>query len=178
MRICPSCGQPNPEHARFCLSCGTALKEPRPERELRKTVTVLFVDLVGSTSMGARLDPETLRRVMERYYDLLRGAVEAHGGAVQKFIGDALVAVFGVPVIHEDDALRAVRAALDAARALGDLNEELERDFGVRIQTRAGINTGEVVVGSRADGESMVVGDPVNVAARLEQAADPGEVLV
>jgi class 3 adenylate cyclase/tetratricopeptide (TPR) repeat protein len=146
--------------------------------EVRKTVTVLFTDVAGSTSMGEHLDPESLRGVMSRYFDEMRSAVEGHGGTVEKFIGDAVMAVFGVPVVHEDDALRAVRAASQMREALASLNAELERDWGARLQIRTGINTGEVVAGDPSGGQSFVTGDAVNVAARLEQAAEPGEILI
>jgi class 3 adenylate cyclase/tetratricopeptide (TPR) repeat protein len=146
--------------------------------EVRKTVTVLFADVTGSTALGEHLDPESLRGVMSRYFDEMRTAVETHGGTVEKFIGDAVMAVFGVPVVHEDDALRAVRAASQMREVLGTLNAELERDWGARIQIRIGVNTGEVVAGDPTAGQSFVSGDPVNVAARLEQAAEPGEILV
>ena len=117
---------------------------------VRKTVTVLFCDVSGSTAMGERLDPESTRRVMSRYFEAMRTAIESHGGSVEKFIGDAVMAVFGIPVVHEDDALRAVRAAADMRSALVELNEELERDWGVRIESRIGVNTGEVVGKARA----------------------------
>jgi class 3 adenylate cyclase/tetratricopeptide (TPR) repeat protein len=174
---CPRCGEDNPPHARFCLACGTALAGG-PSREVRKTVTVVFVDIIGSTGIGERLDPESLRRVMTRYFDEMRAVVERHGGTVEKFIGDAVMAVYGVPVLHEDDALRAVRSAVEMREALVELNDTLESRWGVRLQTRTGVNTGEVVAGDPAAGESMVVGDAVNVAARLEQAAAPGEILI
>jgi class 3 adenylate cyclase/DNA-binding SARP family transcriptional activator len=148
------------------------------EREHRKTVTALFVDLVGSTVMGGQLDPEALRALMIRYYEVLRAAIEAYGGRVEKFIGDAVVALFGVPTVHEDDALRAVRAVLAARERLEQLNLELEDSLGIRIQTRAGINTGEIVVADRPDGEGFVVGDVLNVAARLQSSADAGEALL
>jgi class 3 adenylate cyclase len=148
------------------------------EREHRKTVTALFVDLVGSTVMGGQLDPEALRALMIRYYEVLRVAIEAHGGRVEKFIGDAVVALFGVPTVHEDDALRAARAVVEARMRLEELNIELEEEFGTRIETRAGINTGEVVVADGADGEPMVVGDVLNVAARLQASAEAGEALL
>jgi class 3 adenylate cyclase/tetratricopeptide (TPR) repeat protein len=147
-------------------------------REVRKVVTVLFTDVTGSTALGERLDPESIRRVMNRYFEAVRTSVEAHGGIVEKFIGDAVFAVFGVPVLHEDDALRAVRAAEDVRAALEDLNDELERDLGVRIETRTGINTGEVIAGDASAGQAMVTGDAVNAAARLEQAASPREILI
>jgi class 3 adenylate cyclase/tetratricopeptide (TPR) repeat protein len=172
---CPSCGQENPDGFRFCGACGTALTAPAPSREVRKTVTVLFCDVSGSTAMGERLDPESTRRVMARYFESMRAAIERHGGTVEKFIGDAVMAVFGIPVVHEDDALRAVRAAADMRTALDDLNHELERDWGVRIESRIGVNTGEVVAG---EGDTLATGDAVNIAARLEQAAAPGETLL
>jgi class 3 adenylate cyclase/tetratricopeptide (TPR) repeat protein len=146
--------------------------------EVRKTVTVLFADVTGSTALGEHLDPESLRGVMSRYFDEMRSAVEAHGGTVEKFIGDAVMAVFGVPVVHEDDALRAVRAASQMREMLASLNAELDRDWGARIQIRIGVNTGEVVAGDASGGQTLVTGDAVNVAARLEQAADPGEILI
>ena len=145
-------------------------------REVRKTVTIVFSDVTGSTAMGEALDPESLRSVMTRYYDRMRTALERHGGTVEKFIGDAVMAVFGVPQVHEDDALRAVRAAWEMGKALADLNKELDRDHGVTIATRTGVNTGEVVAGT--GGETVATGDAVNVAARLEQAAKPGEILI
>ena len=116
MPVCATCGQENPEIARFCLRCGAALKAAAPTREVRKTVTVVFADVTGSTKLGERLDPESLRRVMGRYFAEMKGALERHGGTVEKFIGDAVMAVFGVPRIHEDDALRAVRAAAELQR--------------------------------------------------------------
>jgi class 3 adenylate cyclase/tetratricopeptide (TPR) repeat protein len=148
--------------------------------EVRKTVTVVFCDVSGSTSMGERLDPETVRRVMTRYFEEMRSILEKHGGTVEKFIGDAVMAVFGIPTVHEDDALRAVRAASEMRTILDQLNEELERDHGVQIASRIGVNTGEVVAGERdtTDGTTLVTGDAVNVAARLEQAADPGSILI
>ena len=177
MPRCSRCGQENPEVARFCLACAAPLGT-EPAREVRKTVTVLFCDLVGSTSMGERIDPESLRKVMSSYAEEMRGAIERHGGEVEKFIGDAVMAVFGVPTVHEDDALRAVRAAADMGAALGGLNEDLERRWGVRLATRMGVNTGEVVAGDPSGGPSFIVGDAVNVAARLEQAAPTDEVLI
>src|SRR5918911_871331 len=126
----------------------------------RKVVTVVFCDVIGSTALGDSVDPEALRGVLARYFDRMKGIVEQHGGSVEKFIGDAVMAVFGVPVAHEDDALRAVRAAADMRAALPELG----------IQARIGVNTGEVVTGTE---ERLATGDAVNVAARLEQAAQP-----
>jgi class 3 adenylate cyclase/tetratricopeptide (TPR) repeat protein len=145
--------------------------------DVRKTVTVLFADISGSTALGERLDPESLRGIMSRYFEEMRSAIEQHGGTVEKFIGDAVMAVFGVPTVHEDDALRGVRAAWQMREILATLNAELERDFGARLQIRIGINTGEVVAGDPSAGETFVTGDTVNVAARFEQTAEPGEVV-
>jgi class 3 adenylate cyclase/tetratricopeptide (TPR) repeat protein len=145
---------------------------------VRKTVSIVFSDLQGSTSMGEKLDSESLREVMTRYFDAMRVELERHGGVVEKFIGDAIMAVFGLPTLHEDDALRAVRAAAGMQRALGGLNDELERHWGVRLTVRTGVNTGQVVAGDPAAGQRLVTGDAVNVAARLEQAAGPQEVLL
>src|SRR5918911_5554601 len=144
----------------------------------RKVVTVVFCDVIGSTALGDSVDPEALRGVLARYFDRMKGIVERHGGSVEKFIGDAVMAVFGVPVAHEDDALRAVRAATDMLARLEELNDEFEGRFGSRIALRIGINTGEVVAGDASAGETFVSGDPVNVAARLEQTAAVGGVLL
>jgi class 3 adenylate cyclase/tetratricopeptide (TPR) repeat protein len=149
-----------------------------PVREVRKTVTVLFADVTGSTGLGERLDAESLRRVMSRFFEEMASIVERHGGSVEKFIGDAVMAVFGVPLVHEDDALRAVRAATEMQAGLRSLNGELERVYGVTLEMRVGVNTGEVVAGDLVAGQSFVAGDAVNVAARLEQAAPPAEILI
>jgi class 3 adenylate cyclase/tetratricopeptide (TPR) repeat protein len=179
MATCAHCGTENPDAARFCLACGKPLvSAPAPSGDARKVVTVLFSDVTGSTRLGERLDPESLRQVMARYFDEMKAALEAHGGTVEKFIGDAVMAVFGIPVLHEDDALRAVRAALEMRDRLHGLNAELERDRGFAIATRTGLNTGEVVAGDPSTGQTLVTGDAVNVAARLEQAAQPGEILI
>ncbi|HYJ60611.1 MAG TPA: adenylate/guanylate cyclase domain-containing protein [Actinomycetota bacterium] len=176
VRDCPACGTANAEGARFCNACGERLPETAAAPEVRKTVTVVFCDVTGSTALGERLDPEALRRVMTRYFEAMTRAIEAHEGTVEKFIGDAVMAVFGIPTTHEDDALRAVRAAADMRTALGVLNKELERDHGATLACRIGVNTGEVVAGDATARQSLVVGDAVNVAARLEQAAPPGEI--
>jgi class 3 adenylate cyclase/tetratricopeptide (TPR) repeat protein len=175
--VCPTCGHENPEGQRFCGDCGSRLDgEAAPTSEVRKTVTIVFNDVTGSTALGERLDPETLRRVMGRYFDVMRGVLERHGGTVEKFIGDAVMAVFGVPVVHEDDALRAARAAVEMREALDDLNKQLERDHDVTISNRTGVNSGEVVAGTGA--QTIATGDAVNTAARLEQGAVPGEILL
>ncbi|HEY6076079.1 MAG TPA: adenylate/guanylate cyclase domain-containing protein, partial [Gaiella sp.] len=176
--ICRACGRQNDAGARFCSACGTALDSQASTTETRKVVTVVFTDVAGSTALGERLDPETLRRVMWRYFDSMQATLERHGGTVEKFIGDAIVAVFGVPAVHEDDALRAVRAAFEMREALERLNEQLGSEYGIRIAARTGVNTGEVIVGQSVVDQKLATGDAVNVAARLEQAAEPGEVLL
>src|SRR4051794_25196309 len=174
---CPDCGEDNPARARFCLSCGRPLQAAEPAAEVRKTVTVLFADMVGFTTLSERMDSELLRRVMDRFYEAMRAAIETQEGNVAKFIGDAVMAVWGQPTVREDDALRAVRAAEGMRTALAALNEDLEERWGVRVALRMGVNTGEVVVDPRRPAD-LLVGDTLNVAARLEQAAAPGEVLV
>jgi predicted ATPase/class 3 adenylate cyclase len=146
--------------------------------EARKVVTVLFSDVAGSTLLGQELDPESVRQMMTRYFREMKGVLERHGGSVEKFIGDAVLAVFGVPQLHEDDAIRALRAAMEMQDQLRTLNEEFERTWGVTLATRTAVNTGEVVAGDPSRGESFVIGDPVNLAARLEQWAPPGETLI
>ena len=179
MTVCARCGTGNPERAKFCLECGAELAAPaRPRREVRKVVTVLFTDVTGSTSLGEKTDPESLRHVMSRYFEESKAVLGHHGGTVEKFIGDAVMAVFGIPQLHEDDALRAVRAATELRTALEALNEELYRTHGFGIAVRIGVNTGEVVAGDPDAGQALVTGDAVNVAARLEQAAKPGEILI
>ncbi len=180
MATCGSCGGASPDGFRFCGSCGTRLIDDAAggAGETRRTVTLLFADVTGSTELGERLDPEAMRRMLGRTFTAARELIERHGGTVEKFVGDAVMAVFGVPTIHEDDALRAVRAASDLGRELERINADMARDHGVRLGLRIGINTGEVVAGDPAAGSSFVTGDAVNVAARLEQAAGPGEILL
>jgi class 3 adenylate cyclase/predicted ATPase len=144
---------------------------------VRKRITVLFSDVAGSTALGESLDAEPLLRIMSRYFEEMSAVIERHGGRVAKFIGDAVMAVFGLPTVREDDAVRAVRAAAEMRDRLKVLNEELRREQGVVIEVRTGINTGEVLAGTDV-GEALALGDPVNVAARLEQAAAPGEILL
>src|SRR4051794_33559033 len=173
MQVCPACGEENPEHARFCLNCGSPLAAASDtRREERKIVTVLFADLVGFTSRAEQLDPEDVRAVLGPYWERLRVELERRGGTVEKFIGDAVMALFGAPVAHDDDPLRAVGAALairDWARDEGD------------VQVRIAVNTGEalVLLGARpAEGEGMAAGDVVNTTARLQSAAPVNGVLV
>jgi class 3 adenylate cyclase/tetratricopeptide (TPR) repeat protein len=175
-RVCANCGTENPAQARFCFSCGAALElAATPSAETRKTVTVLFCDLVGSTAMGEQLDPETMRNLLSRSFDRVSGIVEGHGGVVEKFIGDAAMAVFGIPRVHEDDALRAVRAAAEIREALGRAGSV---GGGASVAWRTGIATGEVVAGDGTAEQRLVTGDAVNVAARLQQTAQPGEILI
>src|SRR5215468_5566561 len=164
MAFCAACGHELGAGARFCEACGSPVAA-EPASEQRKTVTVLFCDLTGSTALGESLDPEPLRALLVRYFDRMKGIVEFHGGTVEKFVGDAVMAVFGIPQAHEDDALRAVRAAAEMQDALSELG----------LQGRLGVTTGEVVTGTE---ERLATGDAVNVAARLEQAAAPGDVLL
>jgi class 3 adenylate cyclase len=178
MRECPNCGEETPERARFCPVCGTALAEVPAPQGLRKVVTIVFCDLVGSTSLGERLDPESLRQVIARYFEAMSEALRRHEGAIEKFIGDAVMAVFGIPTVREDDALRAVRAAAEMRDALAELNDQLDLQWGVRLEARTGVNTGEVIAGDTSRGQGFVSGDAVNVAARLEQAASAGEILI
>ncbi|MFJ9621685.1 AAA family ATPase [Streptomyces sp. NPDC101181] len=183
---CLSCQQDLPPTARFCSSCGTpcatAAAAPAPvvpAGDERKPVTVLFCDLVGSTALSGVLDPETLRTVTLRYFEAMSAEITARGGTPEKFIGDAVMAVFGVPVVREDDARRALAAALGMRRSLARLNEQLTATLGIELTTRVGVNTGQVVAGSDTTArQALVSGETVNIAARLEQNAGPGEILI
>ena len=178
MQICPSCGGELSDQFSFCGFCGSPLEATVNVKDSRKTVTIVFCDLKGSTSMGELLDSESLRELMSRYFDVMSQILEGHGGTVEKFIGDAIMAVFGLRQVHEDDALRAVRAAADMRAALREFNSEVARVWGVTLTNRLGVNTGEVIAGEPVRGQRLVIGDAVNVAARLEQAAPPNEVLI
>src|SRR5216683_1829101 len=175
---CPDCGEENPAKFRLCGYCGAQLARPMAADEVRKTVTIVFCDLKGSTSLGERLDSESLREVLSVYFEAMRQVLERHGGMVEKYIGDAIMAVFGLPRLHEDDALRAVRAAAEMKEALARVNERLAAGWGVTLANRTGVNTGEVVAGDISSGQRLVTGDAVNVAARLEQSAPEMEVLI
>jgi class 3 adenylate cyclase/tetratricopeptide (TPR) repeat protein len=177
-RVCPACGETSGESFRFCPFCGTPFPAAEAPAEVRKAVTILFCDLKGSTSLGESVDSEALREIMAAYFREMREAIEEHGGRIEKFIGDAVMAVFGVPRVHEDDPLRAVRAAIEMKRRMAVVNEELERRWGVHLANRTGVNTGELVTQEGASGEGLVIGDPVNVAARLEQTAPTNEILI
>jgi class 3 adenylate cyclase len=171
MTACAQCGASLPEGARFCAACGAPVGESPAAAEERKLATVLFADLVGSTELGASQDPERTRAMLDRFYSAMAAEVEGAGGTVEKFAGDAVMAAFGVPTAHEDHAERALHCALSMQRRLHEL-------FGEELSLRIGVNTGEVIAGKPREGSSFVTGDAVNVAARLEQAAAPGETLV
>lgn len=177
MAACHQCGSEAPGQARFCPACGASLQAPfAADHEMRKVVTVVFCDLVRSTPLSERLDPETFGGIVNQYHEIADALLREHGGSVQKF-GDAVVAFFGVPTLHEDDALRAVTAAIKLGPAISELNEQLER-LDVRLGLRIGVNTGEVLVRESPDGQPQVLGEAVNVAARLEQTAEPREILI
>jgi class 3 adenylate cyclase/tetratricopeptide (TPR) repeat protein len=177
--VCPVCSNQNADAARFCSQCGFAFGQTGQAHETRKIVTILFCDLIGSTALSERLDPELVRDVLLRYYESMRTCLTRHGGVVEKFIGDAVMGVLGVPAVHEDDALRAVRAAIDMRAAVDALNQELRAGAGVTIGIRVGVNTGEVLAAADVSaGQALVAGEVVNVAARLQQHAAPGEVLL
>jgi len=201
-RFCPQCGAPvalpaalpgdgpppapnlQPAAAAPLPFSGPSLQVPGVEAEAlaeeRRLVTVMFADLSGSTALGERLDPEDLRRILASFFNALSRQIQRYGGTVDKYIGDAIMAVFGAPVAYEDDPERAIRAALAMQSAMARLNDDLEREQGVRLALRIGVNTGEVVAGLLAgevQGAYTVVGDTVNVAQRLEAAAPPGQIL-
>lgn len=200
--VCPNCGTVNPPIARFCIECGTALaqqnskvaeaastttKTAPPEillpPEERRVVTIMFADITGSTPLADRLDPEDMRAILTGYFNLMAEQIRKHGGTVEKYIGDAVMAVFGAPIAHEDDPDRAIRAALDMQVALNRFNElRLTQDLqATRLQMRIGINTGEVAIPSNQTHQRrdfLITGDAVNVAARLQQAATPDTILV
>jgi class 3 adenylate cyclase/tetratricopeptide (TPR) repeat protein len=179
MAACFRCGASVADSSRFCGECGAPVAASlRPRQEVRKTVTILFCDVVGSTVLGEQTDPETVRQAMSRFFNEMQAIVEGHGGVVERFRGDEVMAVFGVPTVHEDDALRAVRAGVAMLRRLEQLNVELGQTWGVSLACRIGINTGEVVAGDPGTGASFVTGDAVNLAKRLEQAAGTGEILI
>jgi class 3 adenylate cyclase len=195
-RTCGVCGTANPPDARFCMNCGSALdaatpgppsapapapaavREPAgtPEQppEERRQVSVVFADLSGYTAVAERMDPEAVKSLVDRSLQRLGQEVTRFGGSVDKYIGDNVMAVFGAPVAHEDDAERAVRAALGMQEAMVELNEQLSESHGVSLLLRVGVNTGEVVAGAVGDGYT-VIGDTVNVAARLQELCRDGD---
>ncbi len=185
-RSCPKCGAEQATSARFCSRCGITLLDiarrapTLDEQQERRIVTVLFADLAGSTALGEQLDPEDVRDLQAELFSVLHTEVERFGGTTEKFIGDAILAVFGIPVTHEDDAERAVRAALAAQDGFVAFADRVRKEHRAEVGLRIGVNTGEVIASreAAARGELMVSGDAVNVAARLQQCAGPGEVLV
>src|SRR6266568_2025684 len=186
-RICSNCGAPLPADARFCPRCGTPVERPigadtgelalGPIAEVaeRKVVTVLFADLARSTELANRLDPERFREVMAAFYALVQTELESLRGTAEKFVGDAVMAVFGLPHAHEDDALRAVRAGLIIRDRTARLGEMLGLPLALGV--RVGVNSGSVAIGPGGGDQALVVGPAVNLAARLQQAAAPDEVL-
>ena len=184
MQKCPACGEENPPKFRLCGYCGAALATAAPPPPpvawmVRKTVTFLFCDLQGSTQLGERLDPESFHEIKERYFAAMSAPIVHHGGTIEKYIGDAIMAAFGVPRAREDDALRAARAALGMQAALIGLNDDLRARYGVVLANRTGISTGEVVANQdlTAD-QKLASGDAVNTAARLEQAAPANQIYI
>ncbi|MDQ7829047.1 MAG: adenylate/guanylate cyclase domain-containing protein, partial [Armatimonadota bacterium] len=176
---CPTCAFENPAGMRFCGQCGTLLPGAEAGEE-RRLVTVLFADLAGFTGLADALDPEDLRAVVSRFYGMVAAEARRFGGTVEKYVGDAALAIFGLPEVHEDDALRAVRAALAMRGALARLNEQLAAEGAPTLAMRIGINTGEVVADPRGGGlgEFHLAADAVNVAARLQQYGRPGAILM
>jgi class 3 adenylate cyclase len=169
--FCPNCGLSAPPASRFCPNCGASISEPAQPSEERKFATVLFADLVGSTKLAGSQDAERTRSLLNRFYDAMAAEIADTGGTVEKFVGDAVMAAFGAPAAQEDHAERALHAALS-------MQQRLEELFGGALSLRIGVNTGEVVAGGARVGSSFVTGDAVNIAARLEQGARPGEILV
>jgi class 3 adenylate cyclase len=174
---CPACTGALPPGGRFCPSCGMPVVSAT-RTQTRKHVVILFTDLVGFTPIGERLDPEALERVLDLYFGVAVESVASHGGIVEKFIGDAVMAVFGLPARHGDDGARAVHAAVRLHREIDRLNAGELAEFGVVLSLRTGIGAGEVAVSARPDGSPRVIGDAVNTSARLQQAARPGEILL
>src|SRR5215472_2216360 len=178
VQTCPGCGEDNPDQFRLCGSCGSVLAALAPSQEVRKTVTVVFCNLKGSMELADRLDSEALREVLTLYFSAITPVLERHGGTIEKYIGDVIMAVFGLPRLHEDDALRAVRAAAQMREALAELNVTLRARYGVILENRTGVSTGEVVTGQGGGSQRLATGDAVNIAARLERAGSPGEILI
>ena len=177
-QICATCGEENPVDARLCGMCGAPLREDEAAGEVHREVTIVTSDLKGSTALGERLDPEALREVLNRYFTVMRAVFESHGGTIEKIIGDAIVAVFGLPFRHDDDPLRAVEAAAESQRALVTLNDELEQGWGVRLVNRTGVATGVVTFGKAEGDQHVLLGEPVDVSTVMEQNAPALEVLL
>ncbi|HSO29571.1 MAG TPA: adenylate/guanylate cyclase domain-containing protein, partial [Candidatus Sulfomarinibacteraceae bacterium] len=177
-RVCTGCGEPNPAYARLCGMCRTAVVAEDASAGTGKLVTVVTSDLKGSTALGERLDPESLREVLNRYFSVMRVVFESHGGSIEKIIGDAIVAVFGLPFRHDDDPIRAAEAAAETQRALVTLNDELEQLWGVRLVNRTGVATGIVHFGRDAEGQHVLIGETMDESTAMEQNAPPLEVLM
>src|SRR4051812_20808173 len=176
MPVCAACQQDNPDIARFCLTCGARLAPAAPAQEERRVITAIFVDLVGSTSRAEMSDPEDVRAMLSLYYDRVRADIESFGGVVEKFIGDAVLGLFGAPTAHGDDPERAVRAAFAVLDGVADLNA---RNAGLDLQTRIAVNTGEALVTMAPEpGQSMAVGDVLNTASRLQNHAPVDGIVV
>jgi class 3 adenylate cyclase len=181
MVVCPSCGGENPDNAKFCLHCATPLAHVEQRRMERKYATALFADLVGSTSLAEREDPEVVQFVVSRTFDRLAEEIRRHESFLEKFMGDAVLAVFGVPRAHEDDLERAVRTAIEMQAVLSELNRAFASEGRPQLAMRIGVEAGEVLVDQeRASGprDRMLTGDAVNTAARLQGAAEPGRIVV
>src|SRR6185369_14695384 len=170
MAVCLACGTENVEDESLCVDCGTPLAIDH-QYEIRRFATVVNSDLKGSTALGERLDPESLRELLTRYFDEMRYVYESHGGTIEKIIGDAVVAVFGLPQPRPDDAIRAVEAAAESLSVLADLNDEFERTWGVRLVVRTGVATGDVVVGEALAGQHVLTGDTMRISSAMEQLA-------
>ena len=178
MTVCLACGTDNADVAALCADCGTPLALDAAGTEVRRFATVVNSDLKGSTALGEKLDAESLREVLTRYFDEMRFVYESHGGTIEKIIGDAVVAVFGIPTPRADDAIRAVEAAAESLSVLADLNDEFERTWGVRLVVRTGVSTGDVVVGEALAGQHVLTGDTMRISSAMEQNAPPLELLV
>jgi class 3 adenylate cyclase/tetratricopeptide (TPR) repeat protein len=179
--LCPTCGTENPTEARFCFTCGTALNDSVGSQLERKFATALFVDVVGSTSLGEREDPEVVRSLIRRLFDVVTPVIERHGGYVERFIGDGILALFGVPTVHEDDPVRAVRAGLEIQRVATELGQTLTNEGKPSLQVRIGIEAGDVLVDperSAGSRDRILTGDALNTAARLQAEASPGGIVV
>src|SRR5438552_14902521 len=174
-RTCDTCGNPLPAEAHFCPNCGTPVGVAAGVGE-RRIVTVLFADLVGSTELSQHLDPERSREVLNSYFNAVAAEISAARGQLEKFIGDAVMAVFGVPRVHEDDAVRAIRSGLAIVDRVARLGRGLEGYPGLEV--RVGIESGEAAIGEGPAGQLLVTGAVVNAAARLQEGARPGEVLI